>query len=285
MPTKRGLQNYTYPKEEALSVLDLKKTNKPMPNEYLKKKYDQFTLNTKSDQLEYRGRVLVPEHRVREVIDEEYKKSFAGMNRLFQQILRKYIGVSQDAVEAYVKNQEVQQVHDQTTTPSLKQTKERPMPNNPMSFVQIDLSFYGRRVLFVAIDVLSKFLYTTVIPNKEGKTVAEELKKYLASSLGQSDASCVADSVKTIGTDNGSEFQGEFAQVLKEKGIKHVLGRSYHPQSQAIVERVNRTLKSALEKYHTNGGKAWQSFLKRWVDEYNNTKHSATKLAPNDVKG
>ena len=28
-----------------------------------------------------------------------------------------------------------------------------------------------------------------------------------------------------------------------------------------------------------------QSFLKRWVDEYNNTKHSATKLAPNDVKG
>lgn len=277
MPTKRSLQNYTYPEEEVKSVSELKKENKPLPSVYLKKKYDHFTLDAETNQLVYRERTLVPEHRVRQVIDEEYKKSFAGMNRLFQQILKKYIGVNQDAVEEYVKNQEVQQLHDQTTTPSLKETKERPIPNEPMSMVQIDLSFYDKRVLFVAIDILSKLLYATVIRNKEGKTVARELNKYLEAP-GSS-------AIRTIGTDNGSEFQDEFAKVLKEKKIKHVLGRSYHPQSQAVVERVNRTMKNALEKYTTNGGKGWQRFLKTWVEEYNNTRHSATKLAPNDVKG
>ena len=81
--------------------------------------------------LVFKKRVLIPEDKVRETIDMEYKKSFAGMNRLFQQMLRKYIGVSEDEVIKYVKNQEVQQLHDQTTTPSLQQTKERPIPKEP----------------------------------------------------------------------------------------------------------------------------------------------------------
>lgn len=179
MPTKRSLQQYDYPHGEVEQIIELKKENTLLPTESLRKKYDHFKLNPETNQLEYRGRILVPDNKVRPLIDEEYKKSFAGMNRLFQQILRSYIGVSQDAVEEYVKNQEVQQIHDNTTTPSLQATKERPMPKEPMTFIQMDLSFFKFKVLFVAIDVLSKFLYVTVIKDKESKTVVRALRNYL----------------------------------------------------------------------------------------------------------
>lgn len=62
-----------------------------------------------------------------------------------------------------------------------------------------------------------------------------------------------------------------------------MLGSSYHPQSQAIAERVNRTMKSAIQKFLTNGGKGWQRFLKAWVDEYNDIKHGATGFSPNEI--
>ena len=66
--------------------------------------------------------------------------------------------------------------------------------------------------------------------------------------------------IQKIGTDNGSEFQNGFDAVLKEKKIKHVLGSSYHPQSQAIAERVNRTMKRAIQKFLTNGERGGKHF-------------------------
>ena len=161
MPTIRSLQNYTYPAEEVKQAIAIKKNDRLFfPTKQLEKKYKPFTVSEEDDNvLVFKKRVLIPEDKVRETIDMEYKKSFAGMNRLFQQMLRKYIGVSEDEVIKYVKNQEVQQLHDQTTTPSLQQTKERPIPKEPFSMVQIDLAKFCYRYLFVAIDVLSKHLW------------------------------------------------------------------------------------------------------------------------------
>ena len=255
--------------------------------------------------LVFKKRVLIPEDKVRETIDMEYKKSFAGMNRLFQQMLRKYIGVSEDEVIKYVKNQEVQQLHDQTTTPSLQQTKERPIPKEPFSMVQIDLAKFCYRYLFVAIDVLSKHLWVKVLPvatktdeaknmvrgkaTKDGLTVSKALAEYLL----------LYPNIKTIQTDNGSDFKDKHFQELllskdknEKKDINMVFGSPYNPNSQGIVERVNGTIKNALEKYLTNSMKkcrakndntGWQTFLYSWVEEYNNIKHSATGFTPNEM--
>jgi transposase InsO family protein len=46
-------------------------------------------------------------------------------------------------------------------------------------------------------------------------------------------------SVKAIRTDNGTEFMGEFATIIKNNGIVHQTTDPYSPQSNGIIERYN----------------------------------------------
>ena len=59
MPSKRTLQNYTYPEDEVENVIKLKKENAELPTEYLKEKYGHFILNPEANKLQYRKRTLV----------------------------------------------------------------------------------------------------------------------------------------------------------------------------------------------------------------------------------
>lgn len=50
------------------------------------------------------------------------------------------------------------------------------------------------------------------------------------------------------------------------------------------MERVNRTIKSRIQKYfHQNNTKKWIDIYEDVVSNYNNTPHSATGVAPNQV--
>ena len=52
----------------------------------------------------------------------------------------------------------------------------------------------------------------------------------------------------------------------------------------SIVERVNRTIKSRLQKYfHKNGTKNWIDVISKVVQNYNDTPHSSIGVAPNQV--
>ena len=85
MPTIRSLQSYTYPSEEVKEAIFIKKNNRLFfPTKELEKKYKHFTLSEEDDnsQLVFKNRILVSEDKVRDTIDKEYKKSFAGMNRV-----------------------------------------------------------------------------------------------------------------------------------------------------------------------------------------------------------
>ena len=58
----------------------------------------------------------------------------------------------------------------------------------------------------------------------------------------------------------------------------------YSDRKCAIVERFNRTLKTRMYRTFTaRGGHKWIDILEDLVNGYNNTRHSSTKFAPNDV--
>ena len=53
----------------------------------------------------------------------------------------------------------------------------------------------------------------------------------------------------TIVSDNGPQFVSKlFKKFLKEKGIVHVKSSQYHPQGNAVVERMHRTLNSVVAR-------------------------------------
>jgi transposase InsO family protein len=50
-------------------------------------------------------------------------------------------------------------------------------------------------------------------------------------------------------TDQGDEFQGEFAELLESLLIDHRETSRSHPQSNGLTERMVQTIKMALRKY------------------------------------
>ena len=83
--------------------------------------------------------------------------------------------------------------------------------------------------------------------------------------------------------DQGTEFYNKsFLNLLKRHKIKHF--SVYSDRKCAIVERFNRTLKTRMYRSFTaRGSHKWVDVLDDLVNGYNNTKHSSTNFAPNDV--
>jgi transposase InsO family protein len=54
----------------------------------------------------------------------------------------------------------------------------------------------------------------------------------------------------TVLSDNGSEFEADFAQLLEERGIKRWYTYPKTPKMNAHAERFNRTIQESFVDYH-----------------------------------
>ena len=95
----------------------------------------------------------------------------------------------------------------------------------------------------------------------------------------------VLETRPTLLTDNGAGFAGEImAKYLKARGVKHIFGAPYHPQTQGKVERFNRTLKEKVNLWVYGTPEDLQAAIDKMGVAYNDTPHEALKnVSPNDV--
>jgi putative transposase len=87
-------------------------------------------------------------------------------------------------------------------------------------------------------------------------------------------------------SDNGASYvAGNLATWLDDKGMEHVRGAPYHPQTQGKIERWHQTLKNRilLENYFLPGDLAAQ--IEAFVANYNHHRYheSLSNLTPADV--
>jgi putative transposase len=87
-------------------------------------------------------------------------------------------------------------------------------------------------------------------------------------------------------SDNGASYiAAELAEWLDEKGMDHVRGAPYHPQTQGKIERWHQTLKNRilLENYFLPGDLKAQ--IDKFIDHYNHHRYheSLQNLTPADV--
>lgn len=81
-------------------------------------------------------------------------------------------------------------------------------------------------------------------------------------------------------SDNGREFDNSKIKEYFEKlKIKHKFSVPFYHQSNGRIERVNRTIRNALKK---TPGSVKQK-LAKIVENYNNLKHRALGMSPNDA--
>ncbi len=146
----------------------------------------------------------------------------------------------------------------------------------------MDVSAYASQngnVNFIlhVIDLYSKYVWSFALKNKTPGPISEHLRSVLEQVRQKHPTSVIS-----LSTDDGTEFKGAVAKLLKEHEIHHQVSTSKNNQSP--VERFNRTMWTYFRNYLRSTGKTdFIRLLPKYIDNYNNRKHSATGSKPAEI--
>ena len=111
----------------------------------------------------------------------------------------------------------------------------------------------GDRYILVVSDYFTKWTEAFPMPNTEARTVVEIIVKEVVSRFGVS---------SIIHSDQGRQYESQFfSEMCKVLYIKKTKTKPYHPQSDGMVERLNKTLVRMLKSYINNHQSDWDEHL------------------------
>ena len=140
-----------------------------------------------------------------------------------------------------------------------------------MDLLKLPRSTTGYKYLLVVVDHFTRFAWA--VPTRS-KSAEATLAAYLTLDMP-------VNKPRILLSDNGKEFSNaNFEKYCKGFGIEQKFTVPYHPQSDGIVERLNRTLVSMLSAYADESGENWPLLLKRVLAAYNGMTHPAIGMAP-----
>ena len=88
----------------------------------------------------------------------------------------------------------------------------------------------------------------------------------------------------TIVSDEGSHFVNKlFAKLMSRYGVRHVMGLTYHPQSNGQAEISNREIKNILEKTVNASRKDWSAKLEDALWAYRIAYKSPIGMSPSRI--
>ena len=94
------------------------------------------------------------------------------------------------------------------------------------------LSSFGNLYILLAMDYVSKWVEAIACSRNNANTVVRFIQRNILSKFG---------APRTIISDEGIHFANKvFSKLMRKYGIRHVMGLTYHPQSNAQVEIFNR---------------------------------------------
>ena len=217
-------------------------------------------------------RVIVPQKH-RERVLQELHQEHRGMSRM-KSVARSYIwwpGMDREIepmVKACVPCQSVK------SAPATAPLHPWVWPAKPWQRIHVDFAgpFRGSMFLLV-VDAHSKWAEVCEVPvTTAAKTI--EFLRQLFSAYGLP---------QQLVTDNGPQFTSEeFAQFVKQNGIKHIRTSPYHPASNGAAERLVQTFKQAM-KAAANNGLTLQHQLSRFLMSYRSTPHTTTGESPSKL--
>ena len=131
---------------------------------------------------------------------------------------------------------------------------------------------FGNRVNLAVNDYFTKWPEAYAITKHEAETISRKLVEEWIPRFGV---------MQHLHTDQGHEFESKILQTMcKMLGVNKTRTTSYHPQSDGLVERCNRTLKDMLDK-HVNSS---QNYLDVWIPHvlffYRTAVHASTGVTP-----
>ena len=155
------------------------------------------------------------------------------------------------------------------------------LPGYPMERIAIDIlsgfptSDHGNTCIMVVGEYFSRWIEAFALPDHQAERVAEILVDEVFRRYGVPDV---------IHTDQGPEFESLLIKSLcEELGVQKTRTTPYHPESDGLVERANRTIIGMLRTMVDDHQRNWDKVLPKVLWAYLVTEHSSTGFTPGRV--
>ena len=153
------------------------------------------------------------------------------------------------------------------------------IPGMPMERMAVDLmgplpkTENGNLYIAVVVDYFTKWAEAFALPNKQSQTVAEALVTGVICRLG---------APHRLHSDQGGEFESNlWAEVCELLDVEKTRTSPYRPQSDGLVERLNRTIKKMLKVFVNDNRDDWDDHLPYIMMAYRATPQASTQCSPN----
>ena len=149
----------------------------------------------------------------------------------------------------------------------------------PMECIAIDIlgelpvTENGNKYILVISDYFTKWTESFPMVNMEARTCAKILVQEVISRFGVP---------SKVHSDQGKQFVSSlFTEICDLLQIDKTRTTPYHPQSDGMVERFNRTLCAMLSTFIEENHRNWDTLLPNVMMAYRCTEHETTGMSPN----
>lgn len=202
-----------------------------------------------------------------------------GFYRTYRRISEKYYWRKlRETTLHYVKTCKLCQSRKTPTTGP--QGLLQPLPCTDPPFTRCGMDFLGpfpcsrqkNTFILVCTDYSTKWAETKAIPAASAVEAAAFFIDQVVFRHG---------APKELLTDRGTQFMAELTQkILRCIGTRHVKTTSYHPQTNGLTERFNKTLADMLSMYVDQDHSNWDDALAGSTFAYNTAIQESTKASP-----
>ncbi|KAK8765138.1 hypothetical protein V5799_032249 [Amblyomma americanum] len=133
-------------------------------------------------------------------------------------------------------------------------------------------SSLGNRYIVVATDCLSRYCETEALPRGTADEIANFFVQNIVLRLG---------APAIFLTDRGTAFTSALMQeVMRLSGTSHRKTTAYHPQTNGLTERLNKTIADMISMYVDADHRNWDAILPYVTFAYNTALQETTRFTP-----
>ncbi|UYV66544.1 hypothetical protein LAZ67_4002015 [Cordylochernes scorpioides] len=225
---------------------------------------------------------VVPRHLRQELLKNFHDSPTAGhlgFTKTYDRIRKKYYWPGMyRTVRRYVAH--CSDCQRRKHQPQLPSGHLQPIPVPEVAFEKVGMDLLGRfptseggnRWIIVCTDYLTKYAITKALPTSESMEVAKFFIEDVILKHG---------APRELITDRGRNFTSSMISDLNNQcRITHRKTTAYHPQTNGLTERLNKTIADMLSMYVDVNHKDWDRILPFVTFAYNTAKQESTGFTP-----
>lgn len=226
--------------------------------------------------------LVVPKHLRLAVLQELHDAPTAGhmgITRTYDRVRRRFFwpGLYR-SVRRYVASCDLCQRRKTPALPPAGLLQPIEIPTEPFFRVGLDLlgpfpiSTKGNKWIAVATDYATRYAIARAIPTSCATDVADFLLYDVILHHG---------APRQLLTDRGRYFLSKVVDdLLHSCSTEHKIATAYHPQTNGLTERLNRTLTDMLAMYVSDDHRDWDAALPYITFAYNSSRHDTAGFSP-----